>query len=167
MSPALHSRMLLPALLLLPISVGCTDPVQDDAEAYVEAMQPLLVDNMALTREFVDVATEVKRGGGDPRSVAGRFETSLVPAANTLRDQVLAIAPATEELATTHRTLGEAWTARVDVYVELHRSWGAAELDAFDTAMRRNLEVKAAEERYFTAVNAWLAGHELGLDQFP
>lgn len=159
----------LPALLLgLPLLGACRgDPVQADAQAYVAQMQPIMVENMALTRQFVDVATEVKRGTIDPRAVATRFEQTLVPGATRLRDEVLAVQPKTEGLATTHRALAEAWTTRVEVYGELHRAWGATELNAFDAAMHKDLEVKAAEERYFTDVNHQLAVYGLGLDQFP
>lgn len=149
---------------LLP---GCGQPGRDAAIAYAEAMQPVLVDNMKLNREFVDVAAEVKKGQVDPKAVAGRFEQRLVPGAGILRDQVLAIDPADEELSALHQGLEEAWTGRAEAWSELHRAWSSGELEAFDLAMRRNLDVKAAEERYFTAVNAWLAPHGRVLDAYP
>ena len=174
--PALAARLAGALLALLPLPLvtstslgaGCTSATQAEAETYVAAMQPLLAENMKLTREFVDVATEVKKGTADPRAIATRFEVTLVPGATALRDQVLAVQPADADLAALHRGLGEAWTGRVDAWAELHRAWGGADLEAFDKAMRRNLEVKAAEERYFTGANTWLSTHgEVTLDQFP
>ncbi|MCK6505358.1 hypothetical protein L6R53_18490 [Myxococcota bacterium] len=155
-------------LLLLALGLSaCGDPAASAARDYAAAMQPVLVDNMKLTREFVDVAAEVKKGQVDPKVVAGRFEQRLVPGAGILRDQVLAIDPEEEALIPLHQELEQAWSGRAEAWAELHRAWTAGELEAFDQAMRRNLEVKAAEERYFTAVNAWLAPHGQALDAYP
>lgn len=161
------SSLLLATLLAAPAIQGCSDPAEDAAQAYVEAMQPVLARNMELTRQFVEIATEVKQGRTEAKAVAERFEENLVPEAAALRDAVLAIHPESEPLAATHRSLGEAWTGRVEVYRELHRAWGMGELEAFDRADRKNLEVKAAEERYFSQVNQQLSPMGLVLDPYP
>jgi len=149
------------------LGLGCADPEREAAAGYVEVMQPIFVENMALTRQFVEVATEVKKGTAEPRAIAGRFEQALIPGAVALRDRVIEVQPANAELATIHQGLAEAWTGRVDAWSGLHAAWDASDLDAFDAATRRNLQVKTAEERYIGQVNAWLAGHELSLRQFP
>lgn len=156
------------ALLLAPfLAGGCGDPSQRAADDYVAAMQPVLARNMDLTREFVDVATEVKKGEASARAVARRFESSLVPQATALRDAVVAIQPEDPELAATHALLAEAWTGRVAVYAELHRAWGAGELEAFDAATRTNLDLKDSEQQYFTQANAWLEERGQRLDPYP
>lgn len=169
MSP-LSLRDFRPALALGLgcISVlGCADPDRNAAKEYVEVMQPVFADNMVLTRQFVEVATEVKKGEAQPRAIAGRFEQTLIPGAVALRDRVMAVQPESAELAAIHRSLAEAWTGRVDAWSGLHAAWGSTDLDAFDAAVKRNLEVKTSEERYIGEVNAWLAPHELSLRQFP
>lgn len=155
--------LLAPLLALL----ACADPDRKAAEAYVAAVQPIFVDNMALNRQFVEVATEVKRNTASPRAIGLRFEQSLVPGAVELRDRVLAITPEQPELAALHQGLGLAWTARVDAWTGVHKAWQDADLAAFDAAVQRNIEVKTAEERYIVELNAWLAPHELSLRQFP
>lgn len=168
------SRASLPRSIALPVlllagaqATACFDPSEREAAEYVVAMQPVLVQNMELTREFVDVATEVKKGKADARGVARRFESSLVPKATALRDAVVAITPQDEELAATHALLAQAWTGRVAVYAELHRAWGAGELDALDNAARTNLELKSTEEQYFSQVNTWLQARDQHLDPYP
>jgi len=155
------------SLLLAVFSLGCADPEREAAVGYVEFMQPVFVENMALTRQFVEVATEVKKGSAEPRAIAGRFEQALIPGAVTLRDRVIAVQPADAELARIHQGLAEAWTGRGDAWSGLHAAWDASDLDTFDAATRRNLQVKTAEERYIGEVNAWLAPHQLSLRQFP
>lgn len=138
-----------------------------EATEYLEQMAPVLEGNMALTREFVDVATEVKQGKATPKDIARRFEEKLVPQATQLRDAVADIKPEDEVLAATHDGLAKAWTGRVEVYAELHRAWATGDLDAFDAATRRNMKLKGSEERYLIQVNNWLAPHGLTLDMYP
>lgn len=154
-------------LLLSIVILGCSDPGQEAAALYLADMQPIFVENMALTRQFVEVATEVKKGTAQPRAIAGRFEQALIPGAVALRDRVIEVQPADPELATIHQNLAEAWTGRVDAWAGLHAAWDASDLDSFDAAISRNLQVKTAEERYIGEVNAWLAPHGLSLRQFP
>ncbi len=167
-APAPQPRTALAALALLALS-GCPllDAGDREAASYVEQMQPIFAQNMELTREFVDVATEVKKGEAQPADIARRFEEQLVPQATALRDAVSTIHPDDETLAATHAGLASAWTGRVEVYAELHRAWGAGDLAAFDAATRRNLKLKGAEERYLIDVNRWLAEHDQALDPYP
>ncbi|RME26506.1 MAG: hypothetical protein D6798_06575 [Deltaproteobacteria bacterium] len=159
--------LVAPGMLLAPAGCSLLDPGDREAKAYVEQMQPIFVQNMELTREFVDIATEVKKGEARPSDIARRFEEKLVPQATALRDAVAAVHPADEELAATHAVLASAWTGRVEVYAELHRAWGEGDLEAFDAARRRNLKLKGAEERYLIDVNRWLAEHDRALDPYP
>lgn len=138
-----------------------------DASAYVDAMQPVLGQNMELTREFVDVATLVKRGDSKPADIAARFEQTLVPGAARLRDAVDAIEPETPELAATHELLVRTWTARAEVYEQIHDGWTALDPDAFDAAVARDMQLKDDERQYFEQVAQLLAAQGLALDAYP
>ena len=158
-------RWLAPILFF---SLACgAGPEQEDAEAYVTAMQPALSQNAALAQRFLTDASQVKKHETDGGKLAEELSRDLAPSADALSKTVAGIQPAEMPLRDAHAIIVQAWSDRAAAYGSMRDAWAAGDLAAWDAAMKKNTQSKLDEERYFTEVNRYLGQYQLGVDQFP
>ena len=150
---------------LLAFSACKPDPLREEAPGYVTRMEPVLVDNMALSRAYLDLAGRIRKESLGADAVATALDGDLLPKARALAAEARRLEPTAPELAAPHRVLVEAWTARADAYADLSRSYHADDLSGFDHAAQANLEAHEDESAYFSDINGVLA--PLGLQLVP
>jgi len=157
-----------PLALLIALLSGCAnDPMEQDINAYHDALTPLLAQNVKIAQGFLDVASKVKKGETDAPRIAERLTTELMPIADELRDGATKIEPVTPQLGEVHALLVQAWSARSASYHAMSDAWAQNDLVAFEAAKNKNLQSKLDEEKYFQKVNALAQPYGFQLDQYP
>ena len=154
--------------IILGLLTACgPDARERDAMAYVEQMQPLLAENLTLSREFLDMAAKIKQRELTHDQLAERMGERIVPRAKALKESVKAVAPETQALSDVHKGLVRAWSNRADAYGRMHTAWQSDDLQVFNAAAGDHTTVQKAEQRYFVAVESVLAPYKLKLDSYP
>jgi hypothetical protein len=153
----------VPLLALL----ACTGPPDAAARAYADAMRPLFSRNDELGQQFLSVASRLKKGESDGRSVGEEFERTALPLAKDLAERVAAVAPTDEALVGPHARLVAAWTDRAAAYQACSQAFGAGDTEAFESASRRAMAVRDAELDYVDAVNAATLPVGVRIDLYP
>lgn len=150
-------------------AAGCrpSDPVEEASTAYVAAMKPLLVDNAALSRTFLDIAGGLKQMRLTGDAVGKRFSTGIVPTARDLAERAEEISPGTPELSAAHAMLVQAWEDRADAFAAAVSAWKVGDLDRLDRATEAAKRTHAEEDRYFKQVDAILKPYGLALEPYP
>jgi hypothetical protein len=159
-----HPGMPTALLLLLACS---QDPARDAAAAYVEAMTPILDENVSLYRAQMDIAEGVFQGTLSVPDIVRRYDEQIMPSAGAIRDRAKTVETQAPELARAHALVVEAWTERAQAYVGILEAYRAGDLAAFDAASAANLASKVKEDQYFEQTVAVLAPLELALPSAP
>jgi len=156
------------ALFILGLLTACgPDARERDALAYIEKMQPLLGDNVTLSREFLDVAAKLKRDEISHAELGERLGERIVPRAMALKEAVKAVTPETQALSDVHKGLVRAWSNRADAFGRMHTAWDGGDLKVFNAAAGDHTTVQKAEQRYFVAIETVLEPYHLTLDPYP
>lgn len=158
------------AMVMLPtLLIGCGPSADEQAaQDYVAAMTPLLVNNSELSRGFLDLGVQIKRGERTgPLEVAEQLEDKLIPAARSLSEGVAAVEPSSKTLSGVHIDIVRAWSNREKAYVAMHEAWLTGDLAAFEGIAESHRTVFKAEERYFKNVGKVLSEYQLTLKQYP
>lgn len=167
-SPRLVLAMAFAAPFLGAADRGCgSDPVATDAAAYHAAMTPLLVRNADLSREFRDLAADVKRNKTNAKDIGKMLEQDVIPTAQALARDAAAVRPATPRLVEVHGEIVQAWTDRLTAYQDLRAAWKTTDLEAFDRAADSNLDSRKREKRYLEMANQALAPYQLQFQAYP
>jgi hypothetical protein len=155
-------------LLLISQLLACGPGARETASrAYAKEMQTLWGENLAIGREFMDVATRLKKDTIDPHDVAKRFDMRVIPRARKLADKVGALRADTESLQQVHAGIVRAWEIRADSYEQMNTAWLTADMQAYTRALSDNRSVRKAEDRYLEAANTLLAPYQVALDPNP
>lgn len=150
------------------LAVGCgPGEAESDAIAYAAAMESPLRENHLLSERFLDLASKVKKGETDGSAIAEVMARELVPAADALAAKVRGIDPSTPALDDAHAAIVTAWTTRAEAWHAMAAAWTDNDPVAYDAAVKRNLQGKLDEERYFTEVNAVVGELGVVVRQFP
>lgn len=161
-------RLLALALLTLTVTAGCGGAAgAQAAQAYHTSMVPLLLKNQELAQEFVNMATRVRTKEITVDETVQIWQGRLIPLADGLQNDSLAIKPADPVLAAHHQRLVTAWSARAEAYRVMLKAYRDHDQAAFAKARLNNVDAKVAEEQFFEQVNATLRGYGFYLDQFP
>jgi len=161
----------VPAVPSIALAVGmlaCGDEPAAEAEhGYHRELQPLIVDNAKMAKDFQVLAARIKKDSPGATDVGKRLDRQFIPSAQNLADRARAIDPATPELAGAHELLVASWDARVEHYEGVREAWKAQDLDAFQAAVDAGYTARTLEERYFREVNIALAPAALTLQPYP
>ena len=156
-----------PAQLLLPAAVllaGCgEDPLAADIADYHARLSPILTTNQAMSQQFLELTRGLKDETLDADDIAARWRDQIIPQAEELRAEAVAIEPRTAELQDLHSQLTFAWTERAEAYRQMYEAFEGRQPEAFKSAFARNLDAKRTEEQYFNQVNALLQPYDLKL----
>ena len=158
--------MVQPYIILAFLACG-PNSRERAATAYAAEMQLLLDENKAIGREFLDVASSIKKGKLDTHGVAKRFTERVVPRAVDLAKKVEEIEAGTDNLAQVHGEISRAWQIRADAYRQLRIAWNDGDLQSYTRALHDHRAVEKAEARYLEATNTILAPYQLSLDPYP
>jgi hypothetical protein len=153
---------------VLGLSLACgAGPEAEDAQGYVESMRQPLADNAVLAQRFLTDASQVKKQTTDGPKLAEELSRELAPQAEALSKAVAGIEPGEPKLKDAHAILVKSWKDRAEAYGAMRDAWSGGDLVGWDAAMKKNTQSKLDEEEYFVQVNAYLAGYELQLEQYP
>lgn len=154
-------------LIIFTLSACGPSGRESDAKAYAGTMQAMFTENMAIGREFLDVAGMLKKSEVNALDVAKRFDDRVVPRAQKLATKVGEVAPGKSGLDQVHGGIVRAWTIRADSYAAMSEAVQKDDLAAYTRAMHDNRAVRKAEDRYIEAVNKLLLPYQVQLDPYP
>lgn len=161
-------RLLLWSGLLVGGLAACgPDPEATAAAAYVAAMAPVVAENAALDRQFLDLAGKLRSGSLAGAGVATQVEANLLPSARAVVEKAKQVQPAIPALRAVHDKGVEAWSARAEAYAGVTAAYKAADLAAFDAALSAEKRARDAEAAWFAELDAALAPYGQRLDPFP
>ena len=148
--------------------IGCAVLRPGGAEqvAYLESIEPLLVENSVLSEEVLGLAADVYNGHPAPSDLVGAWRQDVVPLAEHLHAQAVLVKPP-DSFIERHKELVEVWAARATVYRDLSEAIVLSDFDAWTSARGRANEVKLREEEWFRTINAEFGTNGLVVDQFP
>ena len=153
-------------LLLIVGWLGCANPGQEAAEAYVRDLQPLLVENAALADQVLVQGAAIYNEAAGPREVAAAWESKIVPMAEHLAAQA-SFAQPPGPFEGTHGKLVKVWTDRATAYRGLSEATRTANAELWNAARAKVDEVHAQEHAFFDALNAQLSPAGLQVDPYP
>lgn len=156
--------MMLWALAL--VGVGCSSPGQESAAAYVRTLEPLLLENSALSEEVLTQSAAIYNEAAGPKDVSQAWEVRVVPMAEHLASQASFVAPPSDYVQE-HAALVQIWGDRAKTYRVLSEATRTANADAWNSARAKVDEVKASENQFFNDLNRRLAPMRLRVDPYP
>jgi hypothetical protein len=164
------STLPLLAGALLSLSAACQkpDPGPAQAQAYVAALSPILVDNARLAREMTTLAGEVKQNRTDAPQIAGRLEKALVPAAKQVAEHAGALDTPHPALKAAHAELVESWQDRAATYEDLAQAWKDQDLDGIERAMDEIDAWRSRQDRSIEALNTAVSAYGMpAVEAYP
>lgn len=154
-------------LFLSALLLACTpDPLAVEARQYVVDLDPILQENGLVAERLLIQAAAAYDGKVQPRDTRLAWTADIVPLAEHLRDQAVAVqAPAS--WTQDHKELVDIWTRRADGYRDLAESVDTGDPALFKDGRAKADNAKVDEETWFRDTNARLEPFGLYVDQFP
>ena len=157
----------LTAALVVGLAACETGPAAQAELDYHASLQPIIADNVKMSKDFQALAARIKKDAPDAKDVGKRLDRQFIPSAQQLAERARAVQPLTPELADAHGLLVQAWDARVQHYEGVRDAWQAQDLDAFQAAVDSAYTSRTLEERYFREVNIALSPAAVTLEAYP
>lgn len=146
--------------------VACTSPAKQSAADYVGRVQPLMVENSALSEQVLLEAAAVYNEAAGPKDVAAAWETRIVPLSEHLATQASLVAPP-PDYAGTHASLVKIWNDRAMAYRALSEATRTANAELWNAARTKVDQVNAQETAFFNDLNRQLGPMSLQVDPYP
>lgn len=146
--------------------VGCTSPEKQEAAAYANMLQPILLENSLVAERILYLSADVYNNSAKPDKLAGAWQQDVVPLAEHLHFQASFIEPPAAWRPPNDQ-LVRIWADRALAFRGLSEALIVSDPKAWRTS--RDLASKAMidEDTWFKDTNAKLAPFGFGLDQFP
>ena len=157
----------LTAALVVGLAACETAPAAQAELDYHASLQPIIADNVKMSKDFQALAARIKKDAPDAKDVGKRLDRQFIPSAQQLAERARAVQPLTPELVDAHGLLVQAWDARVQHYEGVRDAWQAQDLDAFQAAVDSAYTSRTMEERYFREVNIALSPAAVTLEAYP
>jgi hypothetical protein len=153
-------------LLVAAWFAACTNPAHEAAADYVVRIQPLLLENSALSEQMLLEAAAIYNEAAGPKDVAEVWERRIVPMSEHLAAQA-ALTQAPPEYAPTHARLVQIWTDRALAYRIMSEATRTANAELWNASRTKVDEVMANENQFFRDLNTQLAPSSLSVDAYP
>ncbi|MDP6935740.1 MAG: hypothetical protein QGG40_22660, partial [Myxococcota bacterium] len=149
------------------VSTGCGDSTEGASTLYVRQASPLFKDNESLAKEFLELASKLKKEESDEAELLSRIEYRVLPKARRLARRSARVVPQDEDLAAGHLKLTASWEARALVYAQLVKAWKEDDMQALDSAILTHARILADEDLALEAINKVMEPYQLELHAYP
>lgn len=155
-------------MMLFALMIACAKPgpAEIDAQQYVIAVDPLLLENGLVAQRLLAEASDVYDGKAQGKDVKAAWIDDIAPLTEHLRDQASALSPP-PSWNDSHKGLVDIWTIRADGYRDIAEAVVIGDPEMFKLGRDKADTAKLREETWFRDANARLQPYGLYLDQFP